>query len=529
MLNLASNLDRNARLYPERPALYFADRQMTYGKLHAAANRVANGLRALGIVPGDRVALSCPNLPFFPMVYYGILKAGAVVVPLNVLFKPREVEYHLRDSGARVYFCFEGTAELPMGEIGQQGFAAVDSCEHFVTINADPEPRGELTLERLLMEHTADGDTAPTSAEHTALVLYTSGTTGQPKGAELSHSNVAMNTQCMVNLLSIERDDVQLVCLPLFHAFGQIVQLNTAILAGAAMVLLPRFEPDAVLAAMQAHGVTLFAGVPTMYIGLLNHPGASNYDLTAISARLRLALSGGASLPLDVIQQFEQRFDIPILEGYGLSETSPVATFNHLDRERIAGSVGQAVAGVEVRVVAEDDSEVPSGEPGEVVIRGHNVMKGYFGRPDATADAIRDHWFHSGDIGRMDERGNLYIVDRVKDMIIRGGYNVYPREIEEVLMEHPSIALVAVIGVTDATLGEEIVAYVVARAGFDDADTLRVWARERLAEYKYPRHIEFRDVLPMTATGKLLKKALKAEQQSVGSTRAEGTTQEVKV
>lgn len=514
MLNLATNLDRSARLSGDRVAIHFGETRLTYAELHAGANRVANGLRALGIGRGDRVAVCCPNLPYFPMIYYGILKAGGVVVPLNVLFKPREIEYHLRDSGARAFFCFDGTAELPIGRAGWAGFqAAADSCRHFISIAADaaaaPPFAGQLTFGQMLRSESAVADTATTSSEDTAVILYTSGTTGQPKGAELSHCNIAMNTQCLQSLMQLGRDDVQLVTLPLFHAFGQVAQMNAAIQAGCAMVLMPRFDPERVLAAMLAHGVTVFAGVPTMYIALLEHPAAERIDMAVIAATLRVAISGGASLPLETLRQFEQRFDIPILEGYGLSETSPVATFNHLDSPRIPGSVGQPVAGVEVRVVDPDGAEVPVGEAGEVVIRGHNVMKGYYRRPEATAEAIRNGWFHSGDIGRMDEQGNLYIIDRLKEMIIRSGFNVYPREIEEVLMAHPAVAMVAVIGVPHASLGEEIKACVVAREGFDDAAALQAWARERLAEYKYPRIIEFSPSLPMTATGKLLKKALK--------------------
>ena len=353
---------------------------------------------------------------------------------------------------------------------------------------------------------------AQTDANDTALILYTSGTTGMPKGAELTHANVAMNTQICQGLTKQDSRDVQLVVLPLFHTFGQTVQMNSAIMCGASMVLLARFDPDAVLAAMQRHKVTIFAGVPTMYIGLLNLPGAAErHDLKSIAQCLRLGLSGGAAMPVEVIRQFEARFEVAILEGYGLSETSPVATFSYMDFDRIPGSVGQPVTGTEVRIVDDKDQPVPTGQDGEIVVRGHHVMKGYYKRPEATAEAIRNGWFHTGDIGRIDERGNVYIVDRLKDMIIRGGFNVYPRELEEVLMTHEAVAQVAVIGVPHETHGEEVKAVVVLKPGRQSTgDSIGAWCKERMVAYKYPRIVEIVDAMPMTATGKILKRALKA-------------------
>ena len=305
--------------------------------------------------------------------------------------------------------------------------------------------------------------------------------------------------------------DVHLIVLPLFHSFGQVAQMNNAIMGGSTMVLLPRFDPDAVFAAMQAHGVTIFAGVPTMYIALLNLAGAAErYDMKAIAARLRLGVSGGAALPVEVIRRFEERFGIAILEGYGLSETSPAAAFNMLEFERVPGSVGKAIWGTQVRVVDPEGNPVPTGQEGEIVIRGHNVMKGYYKRPEATADAIKDGWFHSGDIGKLDDKGNIFIVDRLKDMIIRGGFNVYPREIEEVLMTHEAIAQAAVIGVPHATHGEEVKAVLVLKPGKTATrEGIVAWAKERMAGYKYPRIVEIVEALPMTATGKILKRELK--------------------
>ncbi len=515
MINLAALLERNATLVPDKTAIIFAERKLTYGQLDAAANQVANGLRARGIGRGDKVALSCPNLPYFPIVYYGILKAGAAVVPLNVLLKAAEVAYHLQDSDAKAYFCFEGSAELPMGQAGWDGFRQAGSCREFFMITADPAKPAAIpecaTLGMLMKDQAPTGSCQPTDANDTAVILYTSGTTGRPKGAELTHANMAMNAMASQILVRLEARDTQLIVLPLFHSFGQTVQMNASFAAGATVVLLPRFDPDAVFAAMQAHQVTVFAGVPTMYVGLLNLPGAAErHDLKAIAASLRLGVSGGASLPVEVLRQFEAKFDIPILEGYGLSETSPVATFSHMDFERIPGSVGQPIVGVQVQVLNERGEPLPPGEAGEVVIRGHNVMKGYYKRPEATAEAIRDGWFHTGDIGRMDEKGNLYIVDRLKDMIIRGGFNVYPRELEEVMMAHEAIAQVAVIGVPHETHGEEVKAVVVLKPGRQaTAEEIQAWCKERMAAYKYPRIVEIVPAMPMTATGKILKRELK--------------------
>jgi long-chain acyl-CoA synthetase len=383
-------------------------------------------------------------------------------------------------------------------------------------ITADPtQPssiEGVMTLGMLLKDQSPAFDTVATSSEDTAVILYTSGTTGQPKGAELSHSNMACNAMISQLLMKGSETDTTLITLPLFHSFAQTVLMNVSVFMAAKMVLIPRFDPAAVLSAFEQHKVTVFAGVPTMYIGLLNYPSADDYDLAAIATNLRLGVSGGASLPVEVLRQFQEKFDVTILEGYGLSETSPVATFNYLEGDLIPGSIGQPAQGVEARVMDADGNLLGPDEDGEIVIRGHNIMKGYYRKPEATAEAMRGGWFHTGDIGKQDARGNFYIVDRLKDMILRGGYNVYPREIEEVLMQHESIAMVAVIGVPHETHGEEIKAYVVPKPGVEiDADELKAWTKERIADYKYPREIEFREQLPMTATGKILKKELKAE------------------
>lgn len=517
MLNLAVVLEQTAREHPDREALVMGETRMSYAEVDTAADRVAAALAARGIGPGDRVALSCPNLPVFPVVYFGILKAGAVVVPLNVLLTDREIAYHLTDSAARAYFCFEGTAELPVGKAGHAAFGSAPECEHFVVLMADPSDpaapapfEGTRTLAEFTRERAPGFETVPTGESDTAVVLYTSGTTGHPKGAELTHSNMVHNTLVANRLFAMAVGDIQLLALPLFHSFGQTVQLNAGFASGATIVLLPRFEPGAVLETMERERVTFFAGVPTMYWSLLTCPDAERYDLALIARTLRLAVCGGSALSAEVLKGFEERFDVPILEGYGLSETSPIATFSRLDRPRRPGSIGMPVWGVEVRIVRPDGAGCDPDERGEILVRGHNVMKGYLGRPEATAEVLDARgWLRTGDIGRRDTDGYLYVVDRSKDLIIRGGFNVYPRELEETLLTHPGVSLVAVVGVEHDRHGEEVKAFVVRAPGATvTEDELVAWCKRTMAAYKYPRAVEFRDRLPMTATGKILKREL---------------------
>jgi long-chain acyl-CoA synthetase len=516
MLNLATLLEHTAAQTPQVTAVIFNDMKFTYGQVNAMANQIANGLVGLGVEKGDRVALSCPNLPYFPIVYYGILKVGAVVVPLNVLLKPREIAYHLQDSGSKVYFCFEGTELLPMGQMGHAAFQEADECEHFFVMTANPAGPTPIedttTMGMLMYNQPPNFNSVQTDADDTAVILYTSGTTGRPKGAELSHSNMIMNARLSDNMYGPGQNDVSLVVLPLFHSFGQSVQMNAGFYNGVALTLLPRFDADAALAVMDRDNVTIFAGVPTMYWALLNHPNPEKFDLKKIASNLRLAASGGSAMPVEVMKAFEEKFNVSILEGYGLSETSPVATFNRMDRVRKPGSVGLPVWGVEVKIVDEMDNEVGVEELGEIVIRGHNVMKGYYGKPKETAEAFRSGWFHTGDIGKIDEDGYIYIVDRVKDMIIRGGFNVYPREVEEVLMSHPAVSLAAVIGIPDEEYGEEVKAFIVPKAETEiSPDDIIAWSKENMAGYKYPRYVEMRDTLPMNANGKILKIELRKD------------------
>ena len=518
MLNLSVLLEESARTYGDREAVVLGDTRLTYAQVNGAANQVANLLVERGIQPGDKVALSCPNLPYFPIVYYGILKAGATVVPLNVLLKGREVAYHLDDSDAKAYFCFEGTAELPIGQAGHQGFEQTDGCEHFFVITVDPTAaspiEGTETLGAAMGGQAPTFETVETDADDTAVILYTSGTTGQPKGAELRHRNMHSNALTGEALFGADKDnpDTYLCVLPLFHSFGQTVIMNGGFAYGGTVVMLPRFEADAALKTMAKEGVTFFAGVPTMYWGLLGALEGSGVDVKALAANLRVAAAGGSALPVEVHKEFEKRFGVVILEGYGLSETSPVASFSPFGADVRVGSIGKPIPEVEMKLInPEDWSDLPDDpeQVGEIAIKGPNIMKGYYDRPDATDEAIRDGWFRSGDLGRKDEDGWYYIVDRSKDMIIRGGFNVYPREIEEVLLTHEAVSLAAVVGVPHESHGEEIKAFVILKDGASvTEEELVAWGKEQMAGYKYPRIIEFRDELPMTATGKILKREL---------------------
>jgi long-chain acyl-CoA synthetase len=506
MLNLATLLEMSARRSPDKVAVIFDQMKLSYAAVNGAANKIANGLVKLGISRGDKVAIMLPNAPHFVICYYAILKLGATVVPLNVLFKRHEVEYHLEDSDAVALICWEGfLAEAA------EGFAAAETCRHLIAAQVPGSstslPEGALPLDALMADSAPTFVSAETRADDTAVILYTSGTTGRPKGAELSHSNMLMNAVVGAEkVLRTTEDEIDLATLPLFHSFGQTCVMNSLFYAGGTITLLPRFEPQRALEIMARDKVTFFAGVPTMYFYLLNFPDAANYDLSS----LRRCVSGGSAMPVEVMHAFNKKYHVTILEGYGLSETSPVASFNQLDYEPVPGSIGTPIWGVEMRCVDAEDNEVPRGELGEIVIRGHNVMKGYYKRAEATAEAIRDGWFHSGDVAYMDEKGFFFIKDRVKDMILRGGFNVYPREIEEVLYAHPAVAEAAVIGVPHEALGEEIKAVIALKQGQTaGADEVIAYCKERLAAYKYPRSVEFRDTLPKTATGKILKRELK--------------------
>jgi long-chain acyl-CoA synthetase len=440
--------------------------------------------------PGDRVGVMLSNRPEFAVVFYGVLYAGAVVVPMNPLQSAREVEFYLSNTGARMlFYAPQCAAAATAGALAS---------------NAIPVAVDAESLAGLIDGVGGAEQPVPRAGDDTAVVLHTSGTTGAPKGAELTHDNLILNQAVTArSLLNLEPDDVVMGCLPLFHAFGMTCGLVATISTGATLALLPRFDPGRALAMIAAEGVTVFEGVPTMYAAMLTAADRQAADVSS----LRTCISGGAAMPVQVLRRFEDTFGCVVLEGYGLSETSPVACFNHPDAVRKVGSIGTPISGVQMRVVDEAGLPVATEAPGEIQIRGDNIMKGYWNQPEATRAAIVDGWFCTGDIGRTDAEGYYYIVDRKKDLIIRGGYNVYPREIEDVLYEHPAVGEVAVVGIPHDTLGEEVGAAVaLAEDEKTTAEELQAFVKERVAAYKYPRHIWFIDELPKGPTGKILRR-----------------------
>jgi long-chain acyl-CoA synthetase len=491
-LNLAEAMVQCAEDHGDELAVRLDEIELSYAQLSRMSAQAAAMLRDQGVEPGDRVGLMLPNVPAFVVLYYGILRAGGIVVPMNVLLKRREVAYYLEDSGAKLL--------LTAADLREEAEAgAVEAGAEVMVLE-----RGGLP--GWLEPHPADPAMAATDPDDTAVILYTSGTTGPPKGAELTHHNLDCNSDSVTRSFShVAVGDVVLGALPLFHSFGQTVAMNASLRSGGTLALLPRFEPKLALELMQDLGVTIFLGVPTMYTAILNHPEHEDYDLSS----LRLCISGGQSLPVEVLHGFEQAFGCKILEGYGLSETSPVACQNRPDRERKPGSIGVPIEGSEMKICDDDGTECEDGEVGEILIKGPHVMKGYWRRPDATEETVRDGWLHTGDLGRRDPDGYFYVVDRKKELIIRGGYNVYPREVEEVLYEHSDVAEAAVVSVPDERLGEEVGAAVVLRPGSKaSSEDLQEHVKSQLAAYKYPRRVWFLDELPKGPTGKILKREI---------------------
>jgi long-chain acyl-CoA synthetase len=499
--NLALILSESARSAPDRPVAVFDGGQLTYRQLDQASDRVAANLAAAGIKPGDRVALQLPNIPQFLISYFGILKAGAVVVPLNVLLRAPEIAYHLEDSGALVLITWAGALAEAVKGVEAAGIGMI------FAVGPGASPPGVLPFKRLLDGAAAPCEMAMRQPCDTAVIVYTSGTTGQPKGAELSHIQLYMNADIPGRLFDVQPDDIVVTVLPLFHVFGLSSILDVCVRFGCTMSLIPRFTPDAVLAAVQRDRATIFEGVPTMFADLLSCPDLDRYDLSS----LRVAISGGASIPAPVLDAFEDRLGLVILEGYGMTETASTTTFNPSAAERRAYSVGKPIWGTQTQVWDAEGQPLPSGPEnvGEIVTRGMHVMKGYLHRPEATAEAFTGDWLHTGDLGYFDQDGFLFIVSRKKELIIRGGYNVYPSEIENVLHAHPAVAEAAVVGVPDERLGEEVMAVVIVRGAAElRAPELVTWCRERLAAYKCPRIVQFRAELPKNSLGKVLKDEL---------------------
>jgi long-chain acyl-CoA synthetase len=488
---LASIISKSAARDPRRVALKLDGLELSYAQLDEATTRLAGWLEGRGVASGERVAIMLPNLPYFAVCYYGVLCAGGVVVPVNVLLKRSEVAFQLRDSGAKLLFAWEGFAhEAEAGARDAGPECVLVAPGKFEQSLAAAGPRRGLI----------DGE-----PDDTAVILYTSGTTGTPKGAELTHRSLLRNCEIVREAFALGADAVTLGALPLFHSFGQTCALNATIAGGGTLTLIPHFDAGKALEVIQRDRVNLFEGVPTMYAAMLHHPERERFD----TSTLTLCISGGSAMPVELLRGFEDAFACKVLEGYGLSETSPVASFNPGDRERKPGSIGLPIEEVEMKVVDDAGNDVPDGNVGEIVIRGHNLMKGYWNQPDATAEAIRDGWFHTGDLARIDEDGYFFIVDRKKDVIIRGGYNVYPRELEEILYQHPGVREAAVVGIPHHLYGEEIGAAVALKDGATPTpEELRAYVKERVAPYKYPRHIWLVDELPKGPTGKILKRQI---------------------
>ncbi len=504
--SIANILAESARRYPEKDALVLGDTRLTYAQVWAMARRYAAVLRADGIGPGSRVALLLPNIPHFAFAYYGALALGATVVPVHALLRAEEIAFTLTDSQCAALI----TAAPLLGEAAKG--AEIADVRLYSVLDSDADLSDVARIDQMAMQVDPIDQVVQRDPQDEAVILYTSGTTGKPKGAVLTHDNILWNAQIIAgDTVRLEHEDVLIGVLPLFHSFGQTVVLNGGFRVGATIALMPRFDGPGAIDVMNAEGVTVFAGVPTMYMALL----AAASEASAIP-QLRLAVSGGAAIPVAVIEKVKDVFGVDIFEGYGLSETSPVATFNQAVYGRKPGSIGSSIWGVDVAIADADKEGVidllPPNTPGEIVIRGHNVFRGYLNQPDATAAVLVDGWFRSGDIGTVDDDGFFFIVDRKKDLIIRGGFNVYPREVEEVMAQHPAVAQVAVVGLPDDHYGEEIAAVVVlAHEQSVEPAELIAWTQERVGKHKYPRSVVIRDALPMGPSGKVLKRVIVEE------------------
>lgn len=504
---LGEMLGYQAANKPDKPVLYFNEEVVSFSELDRTANRYANIFRDMGIGPGDRVCLFIPNRLEFFYCYFGLIKLGATMISLSVMLKADEAKYIIDDAKARMLVTTEYLYPT-IEPIRDQ----LESIENILYLDDNP-PEGVIALGPLV-ERASDEFTSPAiDPEAVACIIYTSGTTGKPKGAMLTHANFMHNLESVNDLLKTSPDDVALIPgLPLFHLLAQICAL-AAIYGGIPSVVMEFFVPSMVLETIARYGCNTFSGVPTMFALLLNEPEIETHDLSS----LRVCFCSSAPLSLSLLKRFEECTGAIITEGYGLTEATALVTSNPLDAERKAGSVGVPIR-CKVRVVDKKDNDVPVGEPGEIIIRGKNVMPGYYNNPAETEKAMRNGWLHTGDVGKYDSDGYLYVVDRKKDMIITGGYNIYPAEIENVLYKHPKIAMATVIGIPDEIKGEIAKAYVVLKE--DGSATEREiidFCRERIAKYKAPRAVEFRDTLPTTPTGKILKRALREEVLGIGT------------
>jgi long-chain acyl-CoA synthetase len=509
-MDLGQMLARTTAERPNKTAIIFRDQTTSFGELNGRANQVANALISLGIQPGDRVALFIHNLPIFIEAYYGILKAGATVVPLNVLYKAGELEYIFQDSGARAILTFG-----PFVKEVLTARANAPELRH-VIVAAPEEVPGTLSWRTTVGGAPSHEPGVQVSDNDIAVISYTSGTTGRPKGAMLAHRNLIANCdQCnLIQAIKVNPDDVVWISLPLFHIYGMNVGMNLAYMNGAAVALVERFEPASSLDIIQKHRCTVLYGAPPMFVAWASMPNIRDYDLSSV----RYVASGAAALPVKVLETFQAASGVPISEGYGLTEASPVVTTNAAGPVVKPGTVGPAIPGMEVKIVDEAGNELPRGQMGELICRGPNVMLGYWNKPQATAETIRDGWLHTGDLATEDEDGYFSIVDRLKDMIVVSGFNVYPREVEEILFRHPAVAEASVVQYPDPYQGESVMAFVVLKPGQAATEQEIIdYCRSQIAVFKCPRKIVFRDSLPKNNTGKVLRRELRDEAKALGS------------
>ncbi|MBT2583730.1 fatty acid--CoA ligase family protein [Planococcus sp. ISL-109] len=511
-MNLGERVHEIAQQEAGRVAYTFMGKETNYGEFDQSVSKFAGALQELGVEKGDHVAFLLSNTPHFLISLYATMRIGATAVPINPIYSPDEIAYIVNNSDAKVVVALD--ALLPLVEKAHQALPAVET---YIICETDPSTGEKLaqlqdavkdkvrSFTAMLTNSEAFTGTVDVVEDDNAVILYTSGTTGKPKGAMLTHGNLYSNARDVAGYLQISPDDRVIATLPVFHVFALTVVVNAPLMQGATIVLVPRFAPQEVFAAIKASKATVFAGVPTMYNFMYQYPDGDPADFDSV----RLAISGGSAMPVALLHNFEDKFNVRISEGYGLSEASPVTCFNPIDRPRKAGSIGTSIINVENKVVNELGEEVPVGQVGELIVRGPNVMKGYYKMPEETQAAIKDGWLYTGDLATIDEEGYFYIVDRKKDMIIVGGYNVYPREVEEVLFAHPAIVEAAVVGLPDADFGESVNAYVVLKDESVSIDELKNYCAEHLAKYKVPRNIEILDELPKNTTGKILRRSLK--------------------
>jgi long-chain acyl-CoA synthetase len=502
--NLAVLLEQDAAGFPDDPGIIFKGERITYRELDKKAGRIASALKKMGVSKGDRIGIHLPNCPEFIITYFGILKTGATVIPFNVMLKEQEIHYVLIDSGAKVLFTLKEflseAAPATRGIAGFRGMVVVGGVEE----------------EGIPFDAMLDSSNPVMTAvdvvpeEDLAVIFYTSGTTGKPKGAMLTHANMISNAFATAETYKYSHKDIIISAMPMFHAAGQTNVMTAAFSQGAAIVLLPRFTPEQVFEALTAEKATVFIGVPTMYFQIIYDKQAERFA----ENNLRLCLVGAASMPEKILKEFGDKFKVVISEGYGISEAAPVVSHNPIDGVKKVLSIGIAIPGVEMKIFDDDDSELLPGQIGELVIRGPNVMKGYLNRPQESAEALRGGWLHSGDMAYMDEDNYFFIVDRKKDMILTGGFNIYPREVEEVLFTHEKVAEAAVVGIADQEKGEKAKVFIVLKEGeVATAEEIMEFCRTRMAVYKAPREVEFVKSLPRNAAGKVLKRVLRGDKE----------------